>query len=201
MSHGHTQRGRRIRFLPLALLTLGAPACGGGSAPPQPITPSRRVEAIQDTDRLYRDDRTQTDSVRVVISDPETLRLWWSRATADTPEPKPALPTIDFQTSSVLLVAAGRSNAGDRIRVDSIGFDIRPAPGGGRDEVWFAIVRTIPDCNPFPGTAFPLEFVRVPKVTGRFDFVDRVVACPGNREDDGVERPRSPDPEALPRGG
>lgn len=201
MSHGHTQRGHRIRFLPLVLLTLGAPACGGGSPPPQPITPSRRVEAIQDTDRLYRDDRTQTDSVRVVISDPETLRLWWSRATADTPEPKPALPTIDFQTNSVLLVAAGRSNAGDRIRVDSIGFDIRPAPGGGSDEVWFAIVRTIPDCNPFPGTAFPLEFVRVPKVTGRFDFVDRVVACPANREEEGVERPKSPDPEAPLRGG
>ena len=137
--------------------------------------------------------------VRIVISDPETLRLWWSRATADTPEPKPPLPTIDFQANSVLLVAAGRSNAGDRIRVDSIGFDIRPAPGGGRDEVWFAIVRTIPDCNPFPGTAFPLEFVRVPKVTGRFDFVDRVVACPGDRQEEGVERPKSPDPHRTKR--
>lgn len=192
MSHGHSVRGRRIRLLPFLLATLVAPACGGS---PQPITPSRRVEAIQDTDRLYRDDRTQTDSVRLVISDAQTLRLWWSRATADTPDPKPPIPTIDFEGHSVLLVAAGRSNAGDRIRVDSIGFDIRPSPGGGRDEVWFAVVRTIPDCNPFPGTAYPLEFVRVPKVTGRFEFVDRVVACPGDADADGAERTLSPGPD------
>jgi hypothetical protein len=201
MNHGHTERGRAFRLLPVALLTLAASACGGGGAGPQPITPSRRVEAIQDSDRLYRDDRTPTDSVRLVISDPETLRLWWNRATSETPDPKPPLPTVDFQSHSVLLVAAGRSNAGDRIRVDSIGFEIRPTPGGGRDEVWFAIVRTLPDCNPFPGTAYPIEFVQVPKVTARFEFVDRVVACPGDRDDDGVERPASPDPDPLRTGG
>lgn len=195
---------RSLRYLPIVLLTLVAPSCGGG--PPPPVAPSRRVEAIQDTDRLYRDDRTEVDSVRVVISDPETLRLWWSRATAETPEPKPAMPSVDFATRSVLLVTAGRSNAGDRIRVDSIGFEIRPTPGGGRDEVWFAVVRTIPDCNPFPGTAYPLEFVRVPKVTGTFEFVDRVVACPGQLDlefpyRDGAGRPSSPGPGTPPSGG
>ena len=168
---------RSLRCLPLVLLALSSTACGHGAPPP--VTPSRRVEAIQDSDRLYRDDRTETDSVRVVISDPETLRLWWTRATAQTPDPKPAIPTVDFASHSVLLVAAGRSNAGDRVRVDSLGFEIRPTPGGKREEVWFAIVRTIPDCNPFPGTVYPIEFVRVPKVTGTFEFVDRVVACPG----------------------
>jgi hypothetical protein len=169
---------RTLHCLPYLVLALSSQACGGGGAPP-PITPSRRVEAIQDTDRLYRDDRTAVDSVRVVISDPETLRLWWNRATAETPEPKPTMPSVDFASNSVLLVASGRSNAGDRIRVDSLGFEIRPTPGGGRDEVWFAVVRTMPDCNPFPGTAYPLEFVRVPSVTGSFEFVDRLVACPG----------------------
>jgi hypothetical protein len=89
------------------------------------------------------------------------------------------MPSVDFASNSVLLVASGRSNAGDRIRVDSLGFEIRPTPGGGRDEVWFAVVRTMPDCNPFPGTAYPLEFVRVPSVTGSFEFVDRLVAGPG----------------------
>ncbi len=188
---------RSLRYVPIVVLTLSSPACGGGAPPP--VAPSRRVEAIQDADRLYRDDRTEVDSVRVVISDPETLRLWWSRATAQTPEPKPAMPSVDFASHSVLLVTAGRSNAGDRIRVDSIGFEIRPTPGGGRDEVWFAIVRTMPDCNPFPGTAYPLEFVRVPKVTGSFEFVDRVVACPGQLDpafdhEEGAGRPSSPDP-------
>jgi hypothetical protein len=109
------------------------------------------------------------------------------------------MPSVDFASHSVLLVTAGRSNAGDRIRVDSIGFEIRPRPGGGRDEVWFAVVRTMPDCNPFPGTAYPLELVRVPKVTGSFEFVDRVVACPSRLDqepdhDEGAGRPSSPDP-------
>jgi hypothetical protein len=161
------------------LLTLPLAACGRHSAPPPPVAPGRRAEAVQDADRLYRDDRTALDSVRVVISDPESLKLWWGRATADTPEPRPTVPTVDFTKNNVLLVAAGRRNAGDRIRVDSVGFEIRPEPGGGRSEVWFAIVRTIPDCNPFPGTAYPVEVVRIPKVSSQLEFVDRVVACPG----------------------
>lgn len=181
---------RSLRYLPIVLLALSSAACGGGAPPP--VAPSRRAEAVQDADRLYRDDRTEMDSVRVVINDPETLRLWWLRATSQTPEPKPEMPAVDFDRHSVLLVSAGRRNAGDRIRVDSVGFEVRPQPGGGRDEVWFAIVRTIPDCNPFPGTAYPLEFVRIPKVGSQLEFVDRVVACPAN--DGGAERRWPPGP-------
>ncbi len=198
MNPGHAESARFLRLLPSALLLWPPRAAAAGKAPP-PITPSRRVEAVQETDRLYRDDRTETDSVRVVISDPETLRLWWTRATAQTPDPKPPIPSIDFQTHSVLLVASGRSNAGDAIRVDSVGFDIRPSSGGGREEVWFAVVRTIPDCNPFPGTAYPLEFVQVPKVTGSFEFVDRRVACPG-RQDRVGRRPLWPPPPSHTTG-
>jgi hypothetical protein len=179
---------RSLRYLPIVLLALPSAACGGGAPPP--VAPSRRAEAIQDADRLYRDDRTEVDSARVVINDPETLRLWWLRATAETPEPKPEIPSVDFQSHSVLLVAAGRRNAGDRIRVDSVGFEIRPQSGGGRDEVWFAIVRTVPDCNPFPGTAYPVEFVRIPKVGADLEFVDRLVTCPG----DGAGRRPPPGP-------
>jgi len=80
---------RSLRYLPIVLLALPSAACGGGAPPP--VAPSRRAEAIQDADRLYRDDRTEVDSARVVINDPETLRLWWLRATAETPEPKPEL--------------------------------------------------------------------------------------------------------------
>jgi hypothetical protein len=170
---------RSLRVLPITVLALSSAACGGGDPPPPPVAPGRRAEAVQETDRLYRDDRTEIDSVRVVIADPETLRLWWLRATAQTPDPKPALPAVDFDRHTVLLVAAGRRNAGDRIRVDSVGFEIRPEPGGGRSEVWFAVVRTIPDCNPFPGIAYPVEVVRIPKVDSRLEFVDRLVTCPG----------------------
>jgi hypothetical protein len=168
---------RSIRFLPFALVAASLSACGGGAS--TPVAPSRRVEAVQDADRLFSDDRTETDSVRVVINDLETLKLWWQRATAETPAPKPEMPTVDFTQHTVLMVAAGRRNAGDRIRVDSVGFEIRPKPGGGHQEVWFAIVRTIPDCSPFPGTAYPLEFVRIPKVEAQLEFVDRVVSCTG----------------------
>lgn len=166
---------RSIRFLLIVSLTASSAACRGKA--PAPVAPSRRAQAVQDADRLFSDDRTETDSARVVINDPGTFKLWWQRATADTPAPKPAMPTIDFTLHTVLLVAAGRRNAGDRIRVDSVGFEIQPKPGGGQQEVWFAIVRTIPDCSPFPGTAYPLEFVRIPKVGSQLEFIDRVVSC------------------------
>jgi hypothetical protein len=159
------------------LLAVIAGCGGGGDPPPPPVAPGRRAELVPETDRLYRDDRTEMDSVRVVIADPQTLTLWWQRATAGVPDPKPPTPQIDFQRHSVLMVSAGRRNAGDRIRVDSVGFEIRPRPGGGREEVWFAIVRSVPDCNPFPGVVYPVEFVRIARVDSGVEFVDRVVEC------------------------
>ncbi len=166
-----------LRILPCLVAVLPLAACGGGNAPPPP-TPGRRVEAVPDADRLYRGDRTAMDSVMVVINDPQTLQLWWQRATAEAPEPRPGVPTVDFDQHTVLMVSAGRMNNGDRIRVDSLGFEVQAEPGGGRSEVWFAIVRTTRDCNPLPGVRYPLEFVRISKVQEvRFD--PRLTACPG----------------------
>jgi hypothetical protein len=118
------------------------------------------------------------DSLRVEISTTETLRLWWDRATAETPDPKPPMPTVDFTTHMVLLVSAGRSNPGDRIRVDSVGVIDRRLLAGGVGEVWFAVVRTVPDCNPIPGVSYPIELVRVPKAEGRIEWWERVATCP-----------------------
>jgi hypothetical protein len=147
---------------------------------------------VTDADRLFRDDRTTMDSLRLVISDAATLGLWWQRATAQAPEPKPPLPSVDFARDMVLLVSAGRRNLGDRILVDSVGFEVRPEPGGRSSEVWFAVVRTTPDCSPFPGSAYPLEFVRIAKVPGTIEFVERVAACP--------EREANSESKAYPLG-
>ena len=160
--------------LALAWLLVG---CGGGSVP-APVPASSRRTVVTDSDRLFRDDRTTMDSLRLAISDAATLGLWWQRATAEAPEPKPAVPTIDFTREMVLLVSAGRRNLGDRIRVDSVGFEVRPEPGGRSSEGWFAVVRTTPDCSPFPGSAYPLEFVKIARVPGTIEFVERVAACP-----------------------
>lgn len=168
------------RFRSTAVITTGLAlaACGGGSPPPTPtVVPSGRAEAV--SDRLYSDDRAEVDSVRVLITDAETFRTWWDRATAEAGDPKPPLPAVDFQEHSVLLVAAGRGNSGDRIRVDSIGFRNVPEPGGGRREAWFAVVRTIVECEPFPGDAYPLEIVRVPRFTPPIDWIEQRTECPG----------------------
>jgi hypothetical protein len=111
------------------------------------------------------------DSLRVAILDSQTFLSLWEEATAAT-QPRPPIPTIDFNNDIVLLVSAGRRNSGDRIRVDSIGFGLGSSTG------WFAIVRTIEECNPLSGVAYPLEFVRVAKRAGQIEFIDRLVPCP-----------------------
>jgi hypothetical protein len=77
----------------------------------------------------------------------------------------------------VLLVSAGRSNVGDQIQVDSVGFEIQPSPDGGSRTVSFAVVRTIPDCNPFPGVSYPTEMVRMPRGNPDIDWIERTDEC------------------------
>lgn len=153
--------------------------CGGSSDPPQPtpVVQSRRAQAVPPADRLYQDDRSEMDSVRVVITSPDDLRRWWNQITASVGEPRPPLPDVSFQTHLVLLVSSGRSNAGDQIRVDSVGFEIQPRPEGGSRTVSFAVVRTIPDCNPFPGGSYPMEMVRMPRANPAIDWIEVVAEC------------------------
>lgn len=169
---------RAIRWGGGLLLVALMQGCGGGD-PPGTVVPSRRAEPVPAADRLYTDDRAVMDSVRVVITDAEELRTWWTRATAEASDPPP-VPRVDFEQSMVLLVSAGRGNSGDRIRVDSIGFQTVPSPGGGQREVWFAVVRTLIECNPFPGDAYPLEIVRAPRAEPPIDWIERRTTCPGS---------------------
>ena len=168
----------------LILVGLGGVAgCWGGGDPgPAPIVSGRRAEPVSQSDRLYSDDRSEVDRERVVIADVQSLRLWWDRATAAAGDPKPAMPDISFETHMVLLVSAGRSDAGDQIRVDSVGFEIKPNEAGGSSPVSFAVVRTTPDCNPFPGDSWPLEMVRMARADPPIDWIEITSQCPGTRD-------------------
>lgn len=169
--------GRRARWF-LLVGFLAVEACGGGSPPPPaPVVSSRRAAPVSDADRLYRDDRAELEYQRVVITNVDELQLWWDRATSAGGASRPPVPDVDFQSQMVLLVSSGPSNAGDQIRVDSIGFEIQPSPTGGSTTVSFAVVSTIPDCNPFPGTAYPMEMVRMPRANPAIDWIERRAEC------------------------
>ena len=100
---------------------------------------------------LYSDQTGFRDSLRSVIRDPSGWVQAWQRATANEPSP-PGLPTIDFTREMVIIVAAGRMNPGDVIRVDSVGV---------QGDLVVATVSVITECDPFPGEAYPMEIVRV----------------------------------------
>ena len=63
----------------------------------------------------------------------------------------------------IVFVGAGRSNPGDRIQVDSVGFRMESNPQNpDREiEVVYFVVRTTLEADPFPGESFPIEIVRV----------------------------------------
>lgn len=122
------------------------------------------MRPVDADDRIYYDDATAfTDSVRMTISDPETWGRIWLKATQAQATP-PALPEIDFKRNMLLLVSAGRLKPGDEIHVDSVGLQHgRPV----------AVISTTVDCRPFPGTAFPLEIVRIRRSDSTITFIER----------------------------
>jgi len=77
----------------------------------------------------------------------------------------------------VLMVSAGRRNAGDSMRVDSVGFRLVPDGNGTSREVMYAVVRLTVDCSPFPGDSYPLEVVRVQRADPAIDWLERRTEC------------------------
>lgn len=145
--------------LALAGLVVG---CGGPSirvAPP----PVARVWPVDAANRLYRDDAAPLeDSIREVVRDPTSFAQAWARATSALDDP-PAPPEIDFAQHMIVFVGAGRSNPGDEIQVDSVGFrrEANPQDRDQEIEVIYFVVRTILEADPFPGESFPIEIIRV----------------------------------------
>ena len=141
-----------------------APVARKPAPPPKPVPPPDEMRPVSSDDRIYYDDATAfRDSVRLTISDPENWRSTWLRATQAQATP-PALPDIDFQRYMLLLVSAGGLKPGDEIHVDSVGLQ-RGRP--------VAVVRTTVDCRPFPGNAYPLEIVRMPRSDSSITFLER----------------------------
>lgn len=96
----------------------------------------------------------------------------WARATSQREDPPPP-PAVNFEDEMVLVVAGGQMSPGDRIRVDSVGFEVVRTPDGDTEEVLSAVVRTIRGCGRFAGDAYPVEIVRVRHFEGRVDFLER----------------------------
>lgn len=152
---------RRSILLFLALAGLVA-ACGGPSirvAPP----PAARVWPVEASDRLYRDDAAPlSDTIRQVIRDSASFSRAWDRATQALDDPPP-LPEIDFDEHMIVFVGAGRSDPGDAIQVDSVGFrrESNPRNPDEEIEVMYIVVRTTREQDPFPGESYPIEIIRV----------------------------------------
>jgi hypothetical protein len=152
-----------IRALLGFLILAGvAAACGGPSirvAPPPPA----RAWPVEAANRLYRDDAAPLpDTIREVVKDETSFAQIWDRATSALDEPPPA-PEVDFSRHMVVVVGAGRSNPGDQIQVDSVGFRREADPRDPEEEieVIYFVVRTIVEADPFPGVSYPIEIVRV----------------------------------------
>jgi hypothetical protein len=138
--------------------TLAACAARGGA--------SAAMRPVDIVERLYSDDGAGiTDSSRRVARTATEYRALWREATR-AQRTEPEAPSIDFGRAIVVLVAAGPSRPGDRIRVDSV------APG--RRELAI-VVRTTLACQPLPGTVYPIEIVALPKPRSEavLSFIER----------------------------
>jgi hypothetical protein len=152
---------REIVLFSLALVGLAA-GCSGPSirvAPP----PVARVWSVEVANRLYRDDAAPLpDTIRRVVRDVTTFAQSWAQATSALDDPPPP-PEIDFTRHMIVFVGAGRSNPGDEIQVDSVGFrrEADPQNPDREFEVIYFVVRTSLEADPFPGESYPIEIIRV----------------------------------------
>jgi hypothetical protein len=43
--------------------------------------------------------------------------------------------------------------------------------------VSFAVITTLEDCNPFPGAAYPVEIIRMPRANPAIDWIENAPGC------------------------
>jgi hypothetical protein len=139
----------------LVAITLAATGCSRAvvmSTPFSPVAP----EAI-----MYQDDAGGLqDSTYMAVTDALNWEHLWQRVTSTNPNP-PQIPSVDFDREMLLIAAAGRMKAGDRIHVDSVGV---------QKDVFHAFVTITTACTQLDIDVFPLEIVRVPKTNKRVQF-------------------------------
>lgn len=147
----------RYAYLLLVVPLIGS-ICPRGSSVVNDVSP------VLSSARLYYDDGpAYQDSVRMIVRDRSTWQDIWSRATSTQASPPPR-PTVDFDRDMVIVVGAGRMNAGDVIRVDSAGV---------RRDNFVVVVRTILECQRLPAEAYPVEIVRVERQDRPVEWIER----------------------------
>lgn len=176
---GTGERVRRFRtgagpwVLSLVLAATVLAGCGGGGGAGGAVTsgPTPAAfawEPVPAASRLYYDNSGGVrDSLRVVVRDAGTLGVIWAQATSGQSSPPPP-PAVDFDREMILLVAAGRKTAEEQIRVDSLA--VQNLRG---ERTLFAVVQLTEGCGRFNIDAWPLEIVRVSRVNGPVEFVER----------------------------
>jgi hypothetical protein len=156
-----------VACLLVGLLVAGACSRGRQAAAPAPWLP------LAADARLYTDNAGGIqDSLRTVVRDASTLRLFWQQATAGQVSP-PAVPDVDFTREMVLVAAAGRMTPEDEIRVDSVRVRRETDASGRAEEVMSVLVSTVEGCGSFRAPAFPVDVVRVRRFEGRVSFIER----------------------------
>ena len=109
------------------------------------------------------------DSTNLVVADSYTWAVTWARLYASL-RPRPLLPTVDFRTERVVLVAlGGRSTGGYDIRVDSV---VRFQRG----RVTY-VTATAPGHRCFTTQALtqPVDLIRLARDVGPMAFQQRAV--------------------------
>lgn len=166
---------RATTSIPPIIATLVLAGCGGGGSlePPEP------AQVFTPEDRLYYDNTGGVqDSLRLVIRDAEEFETLWDRATSTQVSP-PAPPPLDFDQRMIVVVAAGRMNSDDEIRVDSAVVRERTTVDGREEDVLRIMVRTTKACSGFDAPGYPLEIVRLPRFDGPVEFDETTVSGPG----------------------
>lgn len=177
------------RALGTLLITVALTGCGilggGGSTPelpssgPAPAQQQDVLGPVSGQSRLYADNTGGfTDSLRLVVLDEGGWEDAWRRATSGQSSP-PSRPSVDFQESMVVVVAAGRMTPEDRIRVDSVGVRSVRTEDGSLEDAFEIVVRTVRGCGRLRVDAFPFEIVRTRRFEGAVRFIERQSTAEG----------------------
>jgi PrcB C-terminal len=105
-----------------------------------------------------------TTAQELLINDTETFELTWRQIHARR-RPQPELPAIDFETNSVIIVAAGQqSSGGVEIRIDLVYQD------GSNVIIDATTIKPGDTCVVSTGLTQPVDIAVVPKIEGPHEF-------------------------------
>jgi hypothetical protein len=108
---------------------------------------------------------TYSQPTRLIVRDGTQWPEVWLTVTDASPSVGPARPDIDFSREMVVVAGAGSRPGGDEISIDSI---------AERSGLLRVVVTTQQMCQGTLWMGAPIVVVRVPRVEGSVQFVERV---------------------------